>query len=122
MLLKVGSDTTERIFFSSRLLEPLKSTGGIVKRDAGWQQARVLHASPDLLCLNANRCFLEHHSDPKCLLLFPAPDQPVHNLLQLLSTSGAPRQEDLPAGILLLLHSRQDETGQISKCPCRGCL
>lgn len=40
-----------------------------------------------------------------------APDQPVYNILQLLSESRAPCQENFPAGLFVFLHSRQDETG-----------
>lgn len=51
-----------------------------------------------------------------CFFFFsPAPDQPVYNLLQLLSESGAPCQEDLPARLFMFLHSCQDETGQLKK-------
>lgn len=41
-----------------------------------------------------------------------ASDQPVYNLLQLLSASGASCQEDLPAWLFMFLYSCQDETGQ----------
>lgn len=45
-----------------------------------------------------------------------APDQPVYNLLQLLSASGASCQEDLPAWLFMFLYSCQDETGQWKVC------
>lgn len=52
-----------------------------------------------------------------CLCSLSAPDQPVYNLLQLLSESGAPCQEDLPAWLFVFLHSCQDETGQLKVLP-----
>lgn len=57
-------------------------------------------------------------SDLQLLIFsFSAPDQPVYNLLQLLSESGAPCQEDLPAWLFMFLHSCQDETGQLKALP-----
>ena len=44
--------------------------------------------------------------------IFPAPDQPIDHLLQLHPEGGAPGQEDHPAGLLLLLHPRQDDAGE----------
>ena len=41
-----------------------------------------------------------------------APDKPVDHLLQLHPEGGAPGQEDHPAGLLLLLHPRQDDAGE----------
>ena len=49
-----------------------------------------------------------------CLLtltVLAAPNQPVHHLLQLGEPRGAASQEDHGAGLLLLLHPRQDAAG-----------
>lgn len=48
-----------------------------------------------------------------CAAVSTAPDQSVHNLLQLLSESGATGQKDLPAWLLMFLHSCQDATGRV---------
>jgi len=62
----------------------------------------------------------QFHQDLLLLVLysfFTAPDQPVDNLLQLLTESGTPCQEDLPAWLFVFLHSCQDETGQLDILP-----